>query len=71
AVLEKTAQAAAQVRESAARAGQYAADRTPDPLLEKAGRAATAARANRAPLVAGGALLIAFLLIRRSRGRNR
>ncbi|CAM5239627.1 Late embryogenesis abundant protein OS=Streptomyces microflavus OX=1919 GN=Smic_04250 PE=4 SV=1 [Streptomyces microflavus] len=43
----------------------------PTRVLEKAGRAATAARANRAPLIAGAALLIAFLLIRRSRGRNR
>ncbi|WP_411118240.1 DUF3618 domain-containing protein [Streptomyces sp. 058-1L] len=71
AVQEKTAQAAAQVRETASRAGQFAADRTPDPLLEKTDRAAQAARANRTPLIAGGALLIAFLLVRRSRGRNR
>ncbi|MFJ9574247.1 hypothetical protein [Streptomyces bacillaris] len=71
AVREKTAQAAAQVREKTGQARRYAADRTPDPLLEKADRAATAARANRAPLLAGGALLVAFLLIRRSRGRNR
>lgn len=71
AVREKAAQAAAQVRGGTEQARRYAADRTPDPLLERTDRAATAARANRAPLLAGGALLVAFLLIRRSRGRNR
>ncbi|MFF3214472.1 DUF3618 domain-containing protein [Streptomyces sp. NPDC002886] len=70
-VLEKTVQAAAQLRDGAAKAGQYAADKTPDPLLEKAGQAATAARANRTPLLVAGAAVVAFLLVRRSRGRRK
>lgn len=69
-VLDKTAQAAAQVWGSASRAGQYAADKTPDPLLEKAGQAATVARVNRTPLLIGGAVIIVFVLVRRSRARR-
>ncbi|MDF6017256.1 DUF3618 domain-containing protein [Streptomyces sp. JH34] len=69
-VLEKTARAAAQVRETASKAGQYAAEKAPDPLREKAGRTASAARANRKPLLAGGALLAVVLLVRRARGRR-
>ncbi|WUQ32675.1 hypothetical protein OG764_33270 [Streptomyces sp. NBC_00239] len=70
-VLDKTAQAAAQVWDGATRAGRYAADKTPDPLLENAGRAATAARGNRTPLLLAGAVIIGFVLVRRSRGRRR
>ncbi|MGW7095981.1 DUF3618 domain-containing protein [Streptomyces sp. NPDC054874] len=71
AVLEETARVTAQLRERTVRAGQYAAVKAPDPLRERAERAATAVRANRAPLLTGSALLVAFLLVRRSRGRNR
>ncbi|MET9855579.1 hypothetical protein ABZY57_21855 [Streptomyces sp. NPDC006450] len=70
-VLDKTSHAAAQVRNSAARAGQYAADKTPDSVLEKAGQAATAARGNRTPLLVAGAVVLALVLVRRSRGRRR
>ncbi|MFH9298239.1 DUF3618 domain-containing protein [Streptomyces sp. NPDC017520] len=71
AVLEETARVTAQLRERTARAGQYAAVKAPEPLRERAERAATAVRAHRAPLLAGSALLVAFLLVRRSRGRTR
>lgn len=71
AVLEETARVTAQLRERTVRAGQYAAVKAPDPLRERAERAAKAVRANRAPLLTGSALLVAFLLVRRSRGRNR
>ncbi|MFJ4862243.1 hypothetical protein [Streptomyces sp. NPDC088748] len=70
-VLDKTAHAAAQVWDSATRAGKYAADKTPEPLLEQAGRAATVARVNRTPLLVAGAVIIALVLVRRSRGRRR
>ncbi|MEU8942533.1 hypothetical protein OG590_33405 [Streptomyces goshikiensis] len=70
-VRDKTSQAAAQVWGGATRAGQYAADITPDPLLEKADRAATAARGNRTPLLVAGAVIIALVLVRRSRARRR
>ncbi len=70
-VLDKTAHAAAQVWDSATRAGKYAADKTPDPLLEQAGRAATVARVNRTPLLVAGAVIIALVVVRRSRGRRR
>ncbi|WP_426498483.1 DUF3618 domain-containing protein [Streptomyces sp. D54] len=71
AVLEESARVTAQLRERTVRAGQYAAVKAPDPLRERAERAAKAVRANRAPLLTGSALLVAFLLVRRSRGRNR
>ncbi|GAA0461627.1 DUF3618 domain-containing protein [Streptomyces stramineus] len=64
---DKAAQVAEQVRETAARAGQLAADKTPEPVREKAGQAVTMARANRNPLLAVTAALAVFLLIRRSR----
>ncbi|MFI8260777.1 MULTISPECIES: hypothetical protein [unclassified Streptomyces] len=70
-VLDKTAHAAAQVWDSATRVGQYAAGKAPDPLLEKAGKAAAVARGNRAPLLIAGAAIIAFVLVRRGRGRRR
>ncbi len=70
-VLDKTVQAAAQVWGGATRAGQYAADMTPDPLREKAGQAATAVRGNRTPLLVAGAVIIALVLVRRSRARRR
>ncbi|AKL64606.1 hypothetical protein [Streptomyces sp. Mg1] len=70
-VRDKTAQAAATVWGGATRAGQHAADMTPDPLLEKADRAATAARSNRTPLLVAGAVIIALVVVRRSRARRR
>ncbi|GLX34243.1 hypothetical protein Sros01_03160 [Streptomyces roseochromogenus] len=70
-VLDNAAQAVTQVWDGATRAGQYAADKTPDPLLEKAGQAATAARGNRTPLLVAGAVIIALVLVRRSRARRR
>ncbi|MDX2389114.1 MULTISPECIES: DUF3618 domain-containing protein [unclassified Streptomyces] len=69
-ILEKASRAAAQVRETTARAGQLASEKTPDPILERAGHAATAVRANLTPLLAAGAVLVVFLLIRRGRGRK-
>ncbi|MFJ2027107.1 DUF3618 domain-containing protein [Streptomyces sp. NPDC087897] len=71
AVKEQAASASAQIREKSGQAARLLKDRTPDPLVEKAEQGAKAARANRVPLLAGGALLIAFLLVRRGRGRNR
>ncbi|MFJ1803812.1 DUF3618 domain-containing protein [Streptomyces sp. NPDC088180] len=71
AVLEETARVTARLRERTARAGRYAAVKAPDPLRDGAERAATAVRAHRAPLLTGSALLVAFLLVRRSRGRTR
>ncbi|MET9470222.1 DUF3618 domain-containing protein [Streptomyces sp. NPDC006544] len=67
----KAAQVADQIRTTAGQAAQLVADKAPDPLMEKAGQAATAARANRTPLLAAGAVLMVFLLVRRSRGRRR
>ncbi|MYT19696.1 hypothetical protein GTW69_05225 [Streptomyces sp. SID7760] len=60
-----------QIREKAGDAAQLVKDKTPDPLLEKADQAATAARANRTPLLLVGAAAVVLLLIRRSRGRRR
>lgn len=70
-VLDNAAHAVTQVWDGATHAGQYAADKTPDPLLEKAGQAATAARGNRTPLLVAGAVIIALVLVRRSRARRR
>ncbi|MFB6510431.1 hypothetical protein ACFCW4_20900 [Streptomyces virginiae] len=70
-VLDKTTQAATQVWDGATRAGQYAADMTPDPLLKRADRAARAARGNRTPLLVAGAVIIALVLVRRSRAGRR
>ncbi|MFJ8862331.1 DUF3618 domain-containing protein [Streptomyces sp. NPDC102451] len=67
---EKAALAADQLRGKAEQATQLVRDKTPDPLLERAGRAASFARANRSPLLVGGALVAAFLLVRRGRGRR-
>jgi hypothetical protein len=71
AVREETARVTARLRERTVRAGRYAAVKAPDPLRDRAERAVTAVRAHRAPLLTGGALLVAFLLVRRSRGRTR
>nr|WSX48013.1 hypothetical protein OG409_03035 [Streptomyces sp. NBC_00974] len=67
----KAAQIADRIRVTAGQAARLVKDRAPDPLLEKAGRAAAAARANRTPLLTAGAALTVFLLVRRSRGRSR
>ncbi|MFD3471111.1 DUF3618 domain-containing protein [Streptomyces sp. NPDC058682] len=67
---QKVTLASDQIREKAGHAAQLVKDRTPDPLLEKAGQAATAARANRTPLLVVGAVGV-LLLVRRSRGRRR
>ncbi|ARF65731.1 hypothetical protein B1H20_33135 [Streptomyces violaceoruber] len=71
AVKEQAASASAQIREKTAEATRLVKDKAPEPLWEKAEQGAKAARDNRTPLLAGGALLIAFLLIRRGRKRNR
>ncbi|KMO96846.1 DUF3618 domain-containing protein [Streptomyces roseus] len=68
---EKAALVSDQIREKAGDAAQLVKDKTPDPLLEKADQAATAARANRTPLLLVGAAAVVLLLIRRSRGRRR
>ncbi|MFJ6755386.1 DUF3618 domain-containing protein [Streptomyces sp. NPDC091273] len=68
---EKAALVSEQIREKTGYAVQLMKAKTPDPLLEKAGQAATAARANRTPLLVAGAVLVVFLLVRRGRGRRR
>ncbi|MFJ3725763.1 DUF3618 domain-containing protein [Streptomyces sp. NPDC090045] len=56
------------IRTKTRHAAQLVKDTTPEPVLDKAGRAASMARANRKPLlVAGGAVLVVLLLVRRSR----
>ncbi|THA33977.1 hypothetical protein E6W17_30545 [Streptomyces sp. A1547] len=56
----------------ARRRAELLADKAPEPLLERAGQAATVARANRTPLlVVAGAVIVALVLVRRSRGRRR
>ncbi|MFF4426505.1 DUF3618 domain-containing protein [Streptomyces sp. NPDC001549] len=68
---EKTAVVADQIRVRARHAVQLVKDTTPDPVLDKACRAARVARANRKPLlVAGASLALLLLLVRRSRGRR-
>ncbi|MFE6910785.1 DUF3618 domain-containing protein [Streptomyces erythrochromogenes] len=63
---EKTAQVADLFHEKAAHTARLVKDATPDPVLDTAGRAATAARAHPKPLlVAGCAALVVFLLVRR------
>ncbi|GLW56133.1 hypothetical protein [Kitasatospora phosalacinea] len=73
-VLDKAGRAAAQVRDTAAQAGQLAAEKTPERLREQAAAAATtaasAARANRAPLLAGAAVLVVTLFLLRGRGHK-
>ncbi|GGS35446.1 hypothetical protein Snoj_17450 [Streptomyces nojiriensis] len=56
------------IRTKTLHVAQLVKDTTPEPVLDKAGRAASVARANRKPLlVAGGAALIVLLLVRRGR----
>lgn len=62
----------AQAKETAATVKEQVSElvkgKTPDPVLDEAGRLATRARANRVPLIAGGAALAAaILLVRRGR----
>ncbi|AYV31870.1 hypothetical protein EES41_34545 [Streptomyces sp. ADI95-16] len=71
---EKATLVSDQIRTKTERAAHLVKDKTtdPDPLFDPAGRAATAARANRTPLlVAAGAALVVVLLVRRGRGRRR
>ncbi|MFB6577433.1 MULTISPECIES: DUF3618 domain-containing protein [unclassified Streptomyces] len=57
-----------QIRTKTLHAAQLVKDTAPEPVLDKAGRAAIVVRANRKPLlVAGGAALIVLLLVRRGR----
>ncbi|WP_404962293.1 hypothetical protein [Streptomyces sp. 147326] len=65
------ARASGLVARAVLRAGQLTAEKTPDPVLDKAGRAARAARVNRTPLLAAGAVLAVLVLLRRGRGRGR
>ncbi|WP_369776692.1 DUF3618 domain-containing protein [Streptomyces sp. R33] len=68
---EKTALVADQICGKTQHAAQLVKDTTPEPLLDKAGHVARTARANRTPLlVAGAALVVVFLMVRRSRGRR-
>ncbi|MFE5677938.1 DUF3618 domain-containing protein [Streptomyces erythrochromogenes] len=68
---EKTAQVADLIHEKATHTAQLVKDATPDPVLDTAGRAATAARAHPKPLiVAGCAALVVFLLVRRGCGHR-
>ncbi|MFK0238825.1 DUF3618 domain-containing protein [Streptomyces vinaceus] len=68
---EKAALVSDQIREKAGDAAHLMKDKTPDPLLEKADQAATAARANRTPLLLIAGAVVVLLLVRRSRGRRR
>ncbi|MFJ6501437.1 DUF3618 domain-containing protein [Streptomyces virginiae] len=68
---EKAALVTEQIREKTGHAARLVKDKTPDPLLEKAGQAAAAARANRTPLLVVGAAVVVFLLVRRGRGHRR
>ncbi|MFF7295517.1 DUF3618 domain-containing protein [Streptomyces sp. NPDC008265] len=68
---ETAAQVSEQIRERAEHAAQAVKDKTPDPLLQRAAQAATAARANRTPLLVIGTALAVVLLLRRSRGGRR
>ncbi|MFB6564484.1 DUF3618 domain-containing protein [Streptomyces sp. NPDC056400] len=57
-----------QIRTKTLHAAQLVKDTTPEPVLDRAGRAAIVVRANRKPLlVAGGAALIVLLLVRSGR----
>ncbi|WP_327418944.1 hypothetical protein [Streptomyces sp. NBC_01233] len=69
-VRDRAAQASGLLARAVLRAGQLTAERTPDPVLHKAGRAARAARVHRTPLLAAGAVLAVFVLVRRGRGRR-
>ncbi|KOU95654.1 MULTISPECIES: DUF3618 domain-containing protein [unclassified Streptomyces] len=66
--VERAAMVADQIRQKREQAAQLVKNKTPDPLRERAGHAATVARANRIPLLAVGATVVALLLVRRSRG---
>ncbi|MFE6834835.1 hypothetical protein ACFVFI_08330 [Streptomyces sp. NPDC057705] len=69
-VRDRAAQASGFLARAVLRAGQATAEKTPDPVLYNAGRAARAARAQRTPLLAAGAALAVFVLVRRGRGRR-
>ncbi|MCX4808692.1 DUF3618 domain-containing protein [Streptomyces sp. NBC_01214] len=56
-----------QIRTKTLHAAQLVKDTTPEPVLDKAGRAASVVRANRKPLLVAGAALIVLLLVRRGR----
>ncbi|WP_330289617.1 DUF3618 domain-containing protein [Streptomyces sp. NBC_00576] len=65
-VRAKAAAAGGQVRGKAVHVAELARDKAPEPVREKAGQGMRVARANRAPLLAVGAI-IALLMVRRSR----
>ncbi|MDX3537043.1 hypothetical protein PV721_22235 [Streptomyces sp. MB09-01] len=70
-VRDRAARASGFLARAVLRAGQLTAEKTPDPVLDKAGRAARAARVNRTPLLGAGAVLVVFfVLVRRGRGRR-
>ncbi|WP_445269651.1 hypothetical protein [Streptomyces sp. DSM 41634] len=69
-VRDRAAQASGFLARAVLRAGRLTAEKTPDPVLHKAGRTARAARAHRTPLLAAGAALAVFVLVRRGRGRR-
>ncbi|MCB5164554.1 DUF3618 domain-containing protein [Streptomyces bambusae] len=58
---------AAKARDGVTHAGHLAAVKAPDPVREKAGAVAKTARANRTRLVAGAAVLVVYLFLRRGR----
>ncbi|WP_404953494.1 DUF3618 domain-containing protein [Streptomyces sp. 147326] len=64
---EKTAEVSDQIRAKAQHAAQLVNDTTPEQVLDKAGRAASVARANRKPLLVAGVALVILLMVRRSR----
>ncbi|MCX5015277.1 DUF3618 domain-containing protein [Streptomyces sp. NBC_00555] len=67
---EKTALVADQIRVKTQHAAQLVKDTTPEPVLDNLGQVARAGRANRKPLLVAGAVLVVFLLVRRSRVRR-
>ncbi|MFD7027349.1 hypothetical protein ACFWAR_04850 [Streptomyces sp. NPDC059917] len=59
-----------QIRVTAGQAARLVRQKTPEPVLDTTGQVATAAKGNRTPLLALGAALVVFLLVRRGRGRK-
>ncbi|MDX3539622.1 DUF3618 domain-containing protein [Streptomyces sp. MB09-01] len=64
---EKAAVVAGQIRAKAHHAAQLVNDTTPEQVRDRAGRAASVARANRTPLLVAGVALVVLLMVRRSR----
>ncbi|MGW7101727.1 DUF3618 domain-containing protein [Streptomyces sp. NPDC054838] len=64
---EKAALVSGQIRSKAEHAAQLVAHKTPQPILDRGRQAAALVRANRTPVLAAGAALALFLLLRHGR----